>query len=134
MNLKNMMDNNFGTFYMLSDNYINNQYSIINLPVHVLKKIFRYISKILFSFYNFCRHYSSIKNQKHKIIFYLTIFITLLITCFILYIGKKFSKKLGTTGLRVIQRIMGLLLMVIAVQFIIDGINNVAVEFINSNF
>jgi len=73
-------------------------------------------------------------NQKHKIIFYLTILITLLVTCFILYIGKKFSKKLGTTGLRVIQRIMGLLLMVIAVQFIIDGINNVAVEFINSNF
>ena len=73
-------------------------------------------------------------NQKHKIIFYLTILITLLITCFILYIGKKFSKKLGTTGLRVIQRIMGLLLMVIAVQFIIDGINNVAIEFINSNF
>ena len=32
------------------------------------------------------------------------------------------SKKIGTTGIRIIQRIMGLVLMVISIQFIINGI------------
>jgi multiple antibiotic resistance protein len=36
--------------------------------------------------------------------------------------GNKVSKKIGTTGIRIIQRLMGIILMVIAVQFIIDGI------------
>ncbi|MBC8467377.1 MAG: hypothetical protein H8D58_02180 [Candidatus Marinimicrobia bacterium] len=31
-------------------------------------------------------------------------------------------KALGTTGMRIIQRLMGLILMVIAIQFIINGI------------
>ena len=70
MNLKNLMDDNYLTFYMLSDNYIDNQYSTINLSVYAFKKIFRYIKKILFHFYVFFRHYSSIKDQKNKIIFY----------------------------------------------------------------
>ena len=59
---------------------------------------------------------------ENKLIFYLSIFICLLLTLFILYIGKKITKKIGTTGLRVIQRLMGLLLIVIAVQFIINGL------------
>jgi len=70
MNLKNLMDDNYLTFYMLSDKYIDDQYTTINIPVHVLKKIFRYIKKILFHFYVSFRHYSSIKDQKNKIIFY----------------------------------------------------------------
>ena len=48
MNLKKLMDDNYIIFYMFSNNYIDNQYSTINLPVYVLKKIFRYINKILF--------------------------------------------------------------------------------------
>ena len=32
------------------------------------------------------------------------------------------TQRFGTTGIRIIQRIMGLILMVIAVQFVIDGI------------
>ena len=70
MNLKNLMDDNYLTFYMLSDKYIDDQYTTINIPVHVLKKIFRYIKKILFHFYVSFRHYSSIKDQKNKIIYY----------------------------------------------------------------
>ena len=31
-------------------------------------------------------------------------------------------KLLGTTGIRIIQRLMGLILMVIAVQFVINGV------------
>jgi len=55
---------------MLSDNYIDNQYSKINLPVFVIKKLFRYINKILFSSYIFCRHLLLLNNNKNKIIFY----------------------------------------------------------------
>ena len=40
----------------------------------------------------------------------------------ILKLGKKLTRKLGTAGLRVIERIMGMILMVVAVQFIIDGV------------
>ena len=57
-----------------------------------------------------------------KIIFYLNIIITLFITFIILTLAKKLTKKLGTVGLRVIERIMGMILMVVAVQFIIDGV------------
>ena len=70
MNLKNLMNDNYITFYMLSDNYIDNQYSTINLPVYAFKKIFRYVKKIIFYFYVFFRYYSSIKDQKNKVIFY----------------------------------------------------------------
>ena len=57
-----------------------------------------------------------------KIIFYLNIIITLFITFIILTLAKKLTKKLGTVGLRIIERIMGMILMVIAIQFIIDGL------------
>tara|TARA_Y100000590_G_C15580728_1_gene962229 strand:+ start:300 stop:941 length:642 start_codon:yes stop_codon:yes gene_type:complete len=57
-----------------------------------------------------------------KFIFYSNIILTLFITFLILRVGKKLTKVLGTTGLRIIERIMGMILMVVAVQFIIDGI------------
>ena len=57
-----------------------------------------------------------------KIIFYLNIIITLFITFIILTLAKKLTKKLGTVGLRIIEGIMGMILMVIAIQFIIDGL------------
>ena len=56
--------------------------------------------------------------------------LALLTTYLILRGADRFLAKLGTTGTRVIQRIMGLLLMVIAVQFMIDGIKPVLVEII----
>ena len=58
-----------------------------------------------------------------KIIFYLNIIITLFITFIILTLAKKLTKKLGTVGLRIIERIMGMILMVIAIQFIIGKLN-----------
>lgn len=45
----------------------------------------------------------------------------LTLTYFILVGADKLSRRLGTTWMRVIQRVMGILLMVIAVQFVIDG-------------
>ncbi len=57
-----------------------------------------------------------------KCIVHANIVITLLLTYIILLLGKKISKKIGTTGIRIIQRIMGLILLVISIQFIINGI------------
>jgi len=71
--------------------------------------------------------------MEYKLIFYFSLILTLILSFFILSLGKKLSSKLGTTGLRVIQRIMGLLLMVIAVQFIIDGIDMAVINFIDNN-
>ena len=70
---------------------------------------------------------------EQKVIFYLNIIVTLLITFMILKLGKKLTKKLGTAGLRVIERIMGMILMVVAIQFIIDGLNTVITNYI-ANF
>jgi multiple antibiotic resistance protein len=67
---------------------------------------------------------------EQKVIFYLNIIITLLITFMVLKLGKKLTKKLGTAGLRVIERIMGMILMVVAIQFIIDGLNTVITNYI----
>ncbi|MBI65142.1 MAG: hypothetical protein CMG64_02470 [Candidatus Marinimicrobia bacterium] len=69
----------------------------------------------------------------HKIIFYMNIVITLLTTLIILVLAKAISKKLGTTGLRVIERIMGMILMVVAIQYIIDGLDVVINTIINKS-
>ena len=57
-----------------------------------------------------------------KITFIISIFLCLIITYFIFQAAGRVSKKLGTIGIRILQRIMGLLLCVIAIQFIIDGV------------
>ncbi len=57
-----------------------------------------------------------------KIVFFSTIFLVMILTYFIFMTAEYMSKRFGTTGLRILQRIMGLILMVIAVQFIIDGL------------
>lgn len=53
------------------------------------------------------------------------ILIAIMIACFtvfiVFYFGKRISNVLGVGGIRVITRLMGLLLAVIAVQFMIDG-------------
>ena len=51
----------------------------------------------------------------------IAVIITMIIFYFILRAGDQVSKTIGVTGMRVIQRIMGLILMVIAVQFVING-------------
>ena len=52
----------------------------------------------------------------------LAVLITMIIFYFILRAGDEVGIKIGVTGMRVIQRILGLLLMVIAVQFVINGV------------
>ena len=56
-----------------------------------------------------------------RVFFYFNIIFVLLLTYYILKVAKKISKKFGTTWIRIIQRIMGLILMVLAIHFIING-------------
>lgn len=57
-----------------------------------------------------------------KAIFIVAIFICILSTYLILSVSKKLSKMIGMTGIRIVQRVMGIILMAIAVQFIFDGL------------
>ena len=65
---------------------------------------------------------SQTNNFYEKCILHINILVILLITLIILFLGKKIATSIGTTGIRIIQRVMGLILMVISIQFIINGI------------
>ena len=54
-----------------------------------------------------------------------SIFFVLSLVYLILRNGDMILKLLGTTGIRIIQRLMGLILMVIAVQFVINGVASI---------
>ncbi len=60
-------------------------------------------------------------NWIDKISLLFTILSVMLLTYIIFQASDLMTKKFGTTGLRIMQRIMGLILMVIAVQFIVNG-------------
>ena len=55
-----------------------------------------------------------------------SVIISMFIFYFILKAGNYIGQKIGIAGMRVIERMMGLILMVIAVQFIINGIGTIA--------
>ena len=52
----------------------------------------------------------------------MSLLLCLLISFIIFQTAGRVSKALGTIGIRILQRVMGLLLCVIAIQFITDGI------------
>ena len=68
-----------------------------------------------------------------QILLLISIVIVLLLTLGIFLTAPKIFKKLGKSGTRLIQRLMGMILMVIAIQFIIDGISNVVSNIILNN-
>ena len=55
-----------------------------------------------------------------------SVIISMFVFYFILKAGNYIAQKIGIAGMRVIERMMGLILMVIAVQFIINGIETIA--------
>ena len=67
-----------------------------------------------------------LSSQIPQIYSYLTLMFSIFTVLSFVYIilrnGNIILKLLGTTGIRIIQRLMGLILMVIAVQFVINGI------------
>ncbi|MBS1271783.1 MAG: hypothetical protein MAGBODY4_00915 [Candidatus Marinimicrobia bacterium] len=62
----------------------------------------------------------------------LAIIVTLIATYIVLRTAPKLSALLGNSGMRIISRIMGLIVMVIAVQFIIDGVKPILTEIIRN--
>ena len=68
---------------------------------------------------------SSESTNNNKIISLIfALILVLLITFLIFKISKYLSKKFGKLGLRIMQRIMGLILMVISIEFILKGIKD----------
>ncbi len=62
---------------------------------------------------------------------YVTIVAVMLVTWLVLQVAPKFAFKVGRTGLNVMTRLMGLLVMVIGIQFIIDGVRTVFIDILS---
>lgn len=63
--------------------------------------------------------------QLSIIILIIAIFLSCFLTYLVFYFGQWIRRVLGLGGIRVITRIMGLLLAVIAVQFMVSGIQQI---------
>lgn len=63
-----------------------------------------------------------------KLVLFLSVFIVLLITYLILLSSSKIIKVLGETGNNVLMRLMGLIVMVIAVEFFFSGLKPILAE------
>ena len=70
-----------------------------------------------------------LSSQTPQLYSYATLGISILLVLGVVYLilrnGGLLVKALGYTGMRVIQRLMGLVLMVIAVQFVINGVMSI---------
>ncbi len=66
-----------------------------------------------------------------KIVLILVIFSVLLLTYLILIGASKITDKLGETGNKVMMRLMGLIVMVIAVEFFFSGLKPILLSIIN---
>ncbi len=65
-----------------------------------------------------------------KIILVASIFVVMLLTYLILFSSSKIIKLLGETGNNVLMRIMGLIVMVIAVEFFFSGLKPIVADMI----
>ena len=65
---------------------------------------------------------SEAKNYIDKATVFISLIIVLIITFIIFKLSKILSNYFGKSGLRIIQRIMGLILMVISIEFVLKGI------------
>ena len=73
---------------------------------------------------------SSCQNLLHYIIMLAVISVISVLTYFILRESQHLMKGLGQTGVNILTRLMGLILSVIAVQFVIDGIKSIVPELV----
>lgn len=65
-----------------------------------------------------------------KLVLILTIFVIMCLTYAILYSASRIIKLLGQTGINVMMRIMGLIVMVIAVEFFFSGLKPIVLDMI----
>lgn len=74
-------------------------------------------------------------NESHTIlqksVLFASIFLVLAITFIVLVSGKKIIAKLGKSGNKVLMRIMGLIVMVIAVEFFFGGLKPIIRDILN---
>ncbi len=63
-----------------------------------------------------------------KLVLFASVFLIILLTWVILYSSSKLIKLLGQTGINVMMRIMGLIVMVIAVEFFFSGLKPIILD------
>lgn len=68
-----------------------------------------------------------------KLVLIIATFLVILVTYLILYSSSKIIKILGQTGINVMMRLMGLIVMVIAVEFFFSGLKPIILDILNSN-
>ncbi len=68
-----------------------------------------------------------------KAVLIFVIFLVLLITYLILYSSSRVIKALGETGNKVMMRLMGLIVMVIAVEFFFSGLKPILIDIIHQS-
>ena len=67
-------------------------------------------------------------NLEKKIVLIFAIFLVMILTYLILYSSSRIIKVLGETGINVMMRLMGLIVMVIAVEFFFSGLKPIIIE------
>ncbi len=65
-----------------------------------------------------------------KIVLVLGVFVVMIITYVVLYSSSKIMKVMGETGINVMLRLMGLIMMVIAVEFFFSGLKPIVLSMI----
>lgn len=63
-----------------------------------------------------------------KLVLFVTVFLIILLTWITLYSSSRLIKLLGQTGINVMMRIMGLIVMVIAVEFFFSGLKPIILD------
>jgi multiple antibiotic resistance protein len=71
-------------------------------------------------------------NIQKKIVLIFCICLIMLTTYLILFSSSKLIKMLGQTGINVMMRIMGLIVMVIAVEFFFNGLKPIILDILRS--
>ncbi|GGW88740.1 MarC family protein [Alteromonas halophila] len=67
-------------------------------------------------------------NFNFEVMLIASIFAVLLVTYIILYFAAGLIKLLGDTGIKVMMRLMGLIVMVIAIEFIVAGVKPIVID------
>ncbi|REH46403.1 multiple antibiotic resistance protein [Tenacibaculum gallaicum] len=73
------------------------------------------------------------KSFEMKLALIIAAFLVIVATYLILYSSSKIIKILGQTGINVMMRLMGLIVMVIAVEFFFSGLKPIILDMLNSN-
>ncbi len=76
---------------------------------------------------------SETPDWEFRLVLFAVIYLVLVLTYMIFQGADYLTQQFGTTGLRIIQRIMWLILLVIAVQFVIDGAGTVVMVWMQSS-